>query len=548
MTVYEKIADKYINTNTNLFAITGNINDIVICEDNKKKKIKQLKTTLQNSLEKVNHLIYFSPSNGIKFTNNSHLEEFYSYDLLLKNIHEQAFSKDYAHTKYDILSGLHMIKVLLSSYRDLREKNPDKDIKNLVILIDDSDIVFPNKPIEHMSNQEKLILSLAREILGAQDFIDSPDSVILLSNNFFSIDEGIRSINRLYPIKVPLPDKDSRYEFIKHKIDLNSKKLTKKEITKIAQNSAGLTLSSLDTILNQNSKNIILNIKEEVSRSIKKSIGKHISIIDPEYGFDKVIGYDKLKQKAKILIGRMDSKHTWRALAYIGATGTGKDFQTEAFLYEANIPVIKLENIKSKWYGQTAVVLEKIKMVARSFDKVIIYKPEADKLFADPESKDTHQTDQEMTGIFLDWMSDSKDKGKIFWVFNTSRPQMFPVDFQRRIEIKLPIFDLSRDERGAFIERMFEINSIKLDFKKDSNLLKKLLDFTENLSSDNIRMMTQEVASTLEKYPNVDILDIIEDLNFDIVKDERQRQAREAARFSTYKSLIANEYKDSNEE
>ncbi len=541
MKLYEIIAKKYQETNSNFFAVTGNINDITIYMDKEEKqRVKQIKEVLISKLQKSNHVLYFSPSIGIKYTQSKHLEEFYEMDENLKEIHQKAFSFDYAHTKYDILSGLHMIKVLLSSYRQMRERYVDKEIKNLVVLIDDSDIVFPNKPIEHMGSQEKLILSLAREIFGNSDFINSNDSIILLSNNFFSIDESVRSIGGLSLINVPLPDEMKRKEFIKYENAIYGKNLKTQKIDKIAQMSAGITLFTLKSILKQDQNYIIQNIKNEVSEDIEKRLGRHVVMLHPSYGFDQVIGYESLKSKAKTLIARMDSKHPWRAIAYIGATGTGKDFQTEAFLYEAALPVIKLQNIKSKWYGETAVILEKIKMVARSFNKIVIYRPEADKLFPDPEAKDAHQTDQEVAGIFLDWMSDSKDRGKIFWVFNTSRPQMFPVDFQRRIEIKLPIFDLQDAQRAPFIEKMFKISGLDLKrFKlKEYDLMKELLKYTQNLSSDNIRMMVQEVVSVLEVSQDDDILEIIKDLNFDIVKTQRDRQAKEAARFSTYKSLV----------
>jgi hypothetical protein len=511
--MYKEISDVYKTQNTNIFTVTGNINDI-----NLDKVL--IKNKLISDLEKNNHVIYFSPASGLRFTQDKFLKEFYDYDETLKEVHQKAFSLNYAHTKYDILSGLHMIKTLLASYRELREKYV---VKNLVVIIDDSDIVFPNKPIDQMSNQEKLILSLAREILTNSEFSKSEDLVILLAQSFLTIDDGIRTINGLYSIKVDLPDYKKRLAFLK---GVRNK-------AKIAEMSAGINLFTLDTLIKKG--NILDNIHEEIARSIEKSLGSYVSILRPSYGFDAVIGYSKLKEKALTLIDRIDSKYPWRALAYIGATGTGKDFQTEAFLYEAGLPVIKLGTFKSKWYGETAIILEKIKMVARSFDKVIIYKPEADKLFPDPEASDSHQTDQEISGIFLDWLSDPGDKGKIFWVFNTSRPQMFPVDFQRRIEIKLPIFDIKdKDDKKTFIQKMFELKDISL-IEDD---LVALVDFTSDMSSDNIRMMAQEVAAVKDINSDVSVLDIVSDLNFDIVKDERDRQAREAARFSTYKSLL----------
>ena len=538
MRLYNEIKEAYKNAAVNLFALTGNIYDITMYKESSTQKVAPINAILKKKLEENNHVVYFTPSVGMQYTNKEQLEEFYAIDSDLKEIHSKAFSLDYAQTKYDILSGLHMIKVLLASYRELREKYGPSKVKNLVVLIDDADIIFPNQPIEQMGSSEKLSLSLAREMLGNSEFTASTDSVILLSSSFLAINEGVRSISGLYSIVEPLPNKEIRDNFISYQNAIFDKGLNQSQIEKISQQSAGIPLFTLESILKQDVDRIELHIKDEVARIIEKNLGSHVKVLYPKYGFDKVIGYDSLKLKAKRLIKRMDTKNPWKAIAYIGATGTGKDFQTEAFLYEANIPVIKLQNIKSKWYGETAVILEKIKMVARSFEKIIIFKPEADKLFPDPESKDAHQTDQEMTGIFLDWMSNNSDRGKIFWVFNTSRPQMFPVDFQRRIEIKLPIFDLESDERKSFIELMFKLKNIHLDEENKQDMLDELLAYTDGFSSDNIRMIADELASELEIEPGLNIIDIVKDLNFDIVKGQRQKQSEHAASFSTYKSLI----------
>jgi SpoVK/Ycf46/Vps4 family AAA+-type ATPase len=543
MRLYNKIKEAYKNTAVNLFTLTGNIYDITMYKEGATQKVASINKVLKEKLEENNHVVYFTPSVGMKYTNKEHLEEFYAIDSDLKEIHSKAFSLDYAQTKYDILSGLHMIKVLLASYRKMRKKYGASKVKNLVVLIDDADIIFPNQPIEQMGSSEKLALSLAREMLGNSEFTASTDSVILLSSTLMAIHEGVRSISGLYSIVEPLPNKELRDNFIRYENAIFDKGLDSKQMEKISQQSAGIPLFTLQSILKQDADRIELHIKDEVARIIEKNLGSHVKVLYPKYGFDKVIGYDALKLKAKRLIKRMDTKSPWKAIAYIGATGTGKDFQTEAFLYEANIPVIKLQNIKSKWYGETAVILEKIKMVARSFEKIIIFKPEADKLFPDPESKDAHQTDQEMSAIFLDWMSDNSDRGQIFWVFNTSRPQMFPVDFQRRIEIKLPIFDLEGDERKSFIELMLKVKNVELDESNKNNILDELVVYTDGFSSDNIRMIADELAAELEIEPNLDIIEIIKDLNFDIVKTQRQKQSEYAASFSTYKSLIPKSFK-----
>ena len=544
MKLYDRIATAYKNTTANLFAVTGNIHDIALYSEGPERKAAQIEEILIRKLEANNHVVYFSPSAGMRYTRPEFQAEFYALDATLREVHAKAFALDYAQTKYDILSGLHMIKVLLASYRKMREKYGAEKVRNLVVLIDDADLIFPNKPVEQMGSDEKLTLSLAREMLDSSDFIGSSDAVILLSSGFLSLHEGVRSISGLYPVDVPLPDEAARRDFIGYENAVRDRGISHEEVGEIARLSAGITLSTLRAILKQEPERILQQIRDEVASIIEKSLGNHVRVLHPAYGFDHVIGYDLLKAKARSLIRRMHGKHPWRALAYIGATGTGKDFQAEAFLHEAGIPVMKLETIKSKWYGETAVIIEKIKRVARSFSQIVIFKPEADKLFPDPEADNAHQTDQELTGIFLDWMADSRDRGRIFWLFNTSRPQLFPVDFQRRIEIKLPIFDLDSAERRTFIERMFERKEVPVEASRKEGLLTQLTAYTDGFSSDQIRMLADEVAAERDVAPEREIMEIVEDLNVDIVREERRRQAHYAAAFSTYKSLVPESYRN----
>ena len=538
MKLYERIAAAYKNSTANLFALTGNIHDIALYADADRQRIGRTVSILIEKLEQNNHVVYFSPSVGMRYTDPEHQKEFYAVDASLKKVHEAAFKFDYAQTKYDILSGLHMIKVLLNSYRKMRRLHGPERVKNLIVFIDDADIVFSNTPIEQMGNDEKLALSLAREMFGGSEFVGSGDAAILLSGSFSAIHEGVRQLSGLYPIEIPLPDEAARQRFIAYENAVHDRGIAPAQIDTIARLSAGISLSTLRAVLKQPPEHILRHLREEVASIIEKSLGNHVEVLHPAYGFEHVIGYDRLKTKARSLIRRMDGTHPWRAIAYVGATGTGKDFQCEALLHEAGIPVIKLQTIKSKWYGETAVIVEKIKMVARSFSKIAIFKPEADKLFPDPEADNAHQTDQELTGIFLDWMADRNDRGRIFWIFNTSRPQLFPVDFQRRIEIKLPIFDLEKEERRVFIALMFERKGIVLPPENKEALLDEIADYTEGFSSDNIRMIADEVAAELDIEPDSDIMQIILDLNIDTVTEQRRRQAAYAAAFSTYKSLV----------
>lgn len=547
MNLYNELLNIYTSSITNLFTISGNMNDINVYDN----EIKILSNKLLDDLSNKNHVMVYSPGNGLNYYKKEHKEELYFLDKNLEKTHELVFKSDYANSQYNIVSGLHIIKTMLNTYQALREQYGSSKVKNLIVYLDNADIIFPTKPIEQMGVDEKMAISLIRELTNNTKFMNGKDVIILATESFYSINEEVRELPMNYNINVELPNYEKRLSFINY-VKMNEDNFSIKIKENIALKTAGLNLITISTILKKGLEYIGLNLNKDVSHILANKLGQHVELFYPRYGFDKIIGYENVKKKTLSLIKRMNSKNCWKALCYVGPTGSGKDFHSEAFLFEANLPVLKLKTIKSKWYGETSIILENIKQVARSFDKVVIFKPEADKLFPDPEDKSGHQTDQEVAGLFLDWMADSRDQGKIFWLFNTSRPQMFPVDFQRRIEIKIPILDLNNDDKYEFIKLMFKSKDIDIEkIKLSKEIVNKFRTFseknkhkilflglTENYSSDNIRFIVNEVSAELEVDEDANIIEIIEDLNISVVTTERLKQTNSAKEFSTYKSLI----------
>lgn len=537
----DKIIQLYLKQISNIFTLTGNIDDIVIRKENDKYIEKSIFEILVEKFEEKNHLLIYSPSKGIRFSKKESKEEFLSYDEHIRTIHKKVFDLNYADSKYNIVSGLHHIKSILNSYKELQDYSQIK-VKNLVIIIEDSDIVFPSKEIASMSVDEKIAISLAREMFNNSNFIGGDNIVIMSCKTSSSINNSIRNIPTLNNILVDMPTLDERLNYIEYINSKYKKRLSVSFRKNIATISAGISLVNLKSILKEDKQDIQNNIINEVASIISTSMNGKVKVFIPKYDFNSVIGYEKLKSTLLKLKKRMflEKSLVWRGMVLIGPSGVGKDFILNAFLSEIGIPAIKLGNLKSKWYGETLQIVENLRLLANSFDKLIIYKTEADTMFSNPQSQDNHQTDKELMGEFLDWMGDNKDRGKIFWVFNTSRPQMLPTDFERRVELKIPIFDLEGEEKWDFTKKMFELVNINLN-KEDK---KDIFEFLNNLSNDNIRALASEVASEKKMNEgNYNLKEIIENLNFAVVTSQREKQSQEAALKSTYNNLVPQKYK-----
>ncbi len=531
----QKLVDLYTAGISNIFTVTGNISDVML-ENNTQETTPR--NMITQKFGKNNHVIVYSPSRGMRYVQESHKKEFLGYDEDLAEKHKKIFSLDYAESRYNIVSGLHHIKALIEEYRNLRRIT--KDVKNLCIVLEDADIIFPNKPLSQIGADEKMMMSLAREVFANPQFSSGQDLVIMLSKDFYGLSDDIRAIPMLENIEVDLPNFESRRKYIQYVSRKINRRFGSLSHDKIATLSAGISLANLKSILMEKSVSVEENIVDEVSKIISRSMDGKVSIVIPSHGYDAVIGYDKVKTRLKKLKKRMFLKNNdlvWKGLMFIGPTGVGKDFILEAFVDDIGLPAIKIGNLKSKWYGETLQIVEQLKRIVRSFDKVILIKTEADTMFSNPESSDGHQTDKEMMGIFLDWMGDNKDRGKIYWVFNTSRPQNLPTDFQRRVEIKIPLFDLTGDDKWNFICKMCSL----FDFSLEDNDRNTITEATKGLSNSNLRDLAAEIAveyALVDSHEDVIITDIIENLNFSVVEDARKQQAENAKNYSTYKDLI----------
>lgn len=144
-------------------------------------------------------------------------------------------------------------------------------------------------------------------------------------------------------------------------------------------------------------------------------------------------------------------------------------------------------------------------------------------------------------------MQDKKDEGKLFWIFNTSRPQMFPLDFERRIDVKIPILDLDKEKTFDFFILICNNNNIKIDDKylnKYSNYNNKkitnkeyIMELLYHHSNSNIQKIVNEIFVEKEIKKDIDIISIIENLNIPKLIEKRNKQTEYAKKYSTYKDL-----------
>jgi SpoVK/Ycf46/Vps4 family AAA+-type ATPase len=113
------------------------------------------------------------------------------------------------------------------------------------------------------------------------------------------------------------------------------------------------------------------------------------------------------------------------------------------------------KNFRDRWVGATESNLEKIFSVLRALGQVVVFVDEADQAAGKRESG---SSDSGLSGrvysMLAKEMSDTRNRGRIIWVFATSRPDLLEVDLKRqgRLDVHIPLFPPeTRDEMRALL-------------------------------------------------------------------------------------------------
>jgi SpoVK/Ycf46/Vps4 family AAA+-type ATPase len=126
-----------------------------------------------------------------------------------------------------------------------------------------------------------------------------------------------------------------------------------------------------------------------------------------------------------------------------GRIGTGKTFIVNCWAGELGIPCVAFKNFRDKWVGATEANLEKIFAILRALGQVVVFVDEADQMTGKREGGgDDSGLSGRVYAMLAAEMSNTRNRGKILWVFATSRPDLLEVDLKRqgRLDVHIPLF------------------------------------------------------------------------------------------------------------
>lgn len=310
-------------------------------------------------------------------------------------------------------------------------------------------------------------------------------------------------------IYVPYPTEEEIEKLLLEQINLFKKidpnlTITEEEKQKIIQESRGLKLQQIETILKSLLRNktitkttditIIQNAKEIQLKKVGLEPIKPIDITKvgglynlKEYLFT-VQKIFKIKEKPE----NIKEIPNLKGILLTGIPGTGKSLTAKTLGALLEIPIVKMNmsNILSKYVGESEQNFMKILRTAETLSPIILFIDEIEKSIGGD-----HEVSQRLLGIFLDWLQDNS--GKVYTVATANRIQKLPPELTRAGRWdKLFYFDFPTYEERYEIAKIHLTKYIK-DVEEEH--IKYLAEITEEYTGSEIEQIAKEIAIKLIK-------------------------------------------------
>lgn len=467
------------------------------------------------------------------------------------------FNNDLMAAQENPVLGLELLRQLCICSRSLVEgKRLLED--NLIIIIERADMLIPTGEISRLSDSDRRRVNVCHDWFSDSAFLHGGDSVILIAESRSLVNSEVSKLPQIMEVEVKSPSVEDRLNFISWFATTCKKPLklwgTEQDL---ANFTAGLSLHALRQLLanaSYDGRELKPNdVIGKVEEYIKSQVGEDvIEFARPNHRLADLVGFSKLKTfLINELIPRLSATDdsTLTGAAVCGPIGGGKTFIFEAVAAELGVPILVLKNMRSKWFGETDVIVERLRRAIDALMKVIIFVDEADTQFGGLSS-DTHETERRLTGKIQAMMSDSKLRGKVSWILMTARINMLSPDIRRpgRVgELIIPIFDPeSEEDVNEFIRWTIKpVFKFLVDEPEAGTVaINRLSELMKGYSAASYSSLRSELIAKSKKHGGQLTLEMIEEIIKDLLPAQiglaRQYQKLQALLNCTRRSLLPN--------
>lgn len=341
--------------------------------------------------------------------------------------------------------------------------------EDLLVIVEGAELLLPEAPVHSLSDADRRRIAICRDWFSDPGFLEADDAVILVAESRSQLAAPVARLPQIAEVEIPAPDAATRTRFLGWFEDAlpKGKKLRAwAGHAEVAEATAGLSIHALSQLVKGAAHSgeplATADVVEAVEEFLEAQLGEGVvEVSRPAHRLADVVGNRRLKEFLREeLIPRltMGGAAALPGAAVAGPIGGGKTFVFEAVAGELGIPVLVLKNLRSQWFGQTDVILERLRRTLEALSKAIIVVDEADTQFGGVGA-DVHETERRLTGKIQAMMSDPQLRGRIVWLLMTARIHRLSPDIRRpgRVgDLIIPVLDPEGEDRRDFLRWTLE--------------------------------------------------------------------------------------------
>lgn len=424
--------------------------------------------------------------------------------------------------------------------------------RNLIILVEAVDMLVPEGPITNLPDADRQRVAICQDWFADPGFMNGGDAVVLLAESRSQIHSRIARLPQVVEVAIPSPDQPAREALIAWFADrqpAGRKPRYWSTPGDLARLTAGLSCHALLQLLkaaaHENRPIAQDDVVGKVEEFIQSQLGDDVvEFKKPTHSLEDVVGFTTLKaflRRELIPRFRATGAEALPGAAVCGPIGGGKTFIFEALASEVDMVVLVLKNIRSKWFGETDVIFERLRRVLDALAKVLIFVDEADTQFGGLGGEE-QATERRLTGKIQAMMSDTSLRGRVVWLLMTARIHLLSPDIRRpgRVgDLIIPVLDPDGADREEFLR--WTLKPV-LAGELAPEQWKTLLDGVSNFFAAGFASLRSELKARVAVKGALltveEVQDVVHDLLQPAVSDTRRYQTLQALVNCTRRSLL----------
>ena len=455
----EQMRDLFKSGSVAQFLVHGNIFDVVAVEDSGSRRLLSARGFLKDVMfESYDVVLEYDRGRGIRLAKGA--DDWA--DWLKQILGNEANTLQTREPG----TALELIDRYLLRTLNLQTLRSGESPRKIAVIIDFAEFVVPRGDPIQLSGQ------FSANVVKVLGWANDP---AILHSNIVTVllTEGLHDLNPLVvqnphvaTLKIPLPSETEMLDYLKTLIATQFPQLPSKcevSIEVLARRLTGLSRVGARRILSAaltNDRTItaawLMRMKKEL---IERECQDLLEFLESPFTLDQVAGHDAVKawlREDRQLLQRGLLNALPMGYLITGRIGTGKTFLVQCWAGELGVPCVVFKNFRDRWVGATESNLEKIFSVLHALGQVVVFVDEADQAAGKRSGEDG---DSGLSGrvysMLAKEMSDTRNRGRIVWVFATSRPDLLEVDLKRqgRLDIHIPLFppQTTDEMRGLLI-------------------------------------------------------------------------------------------------